>query len=135
MGESGTGDAADRDGPADGNVLRRRRAEIEERIEQLHERKQELAGRRDRGPTSPEEVDAARAAAADAEEHAQEGHVHAARAHERTAARHVEAAELHERVADVLDEHDRPQRALAHREAAETDRDAAVQAEQRAQSE
>ena len=48
---------------------------------------------------------------------------------------HTLAAELHDHVVELLDEHGRPGRAQAHREAAEQDRDAACDEEPAADEE
>jgi hypothetical protein len=124
------------DGPDDlGQVLQHRRKEISERIEQLHEREQQLADRMTGERSSPGTLPEAAAHAAEAKAHAEDGHMHAAEAHERASGRYAVAAEVHERVADVLDSHDRHERARTHREAVEHDRDAAAVQKQAAEDE
>jgi len=56
-------------------LLRRRRDEVGDRIEQLHERQQQLADRLTGGGTSPETLVDAAASAAEAKAHAKDAHV------------------------------------------------------------
>jgi DNA repair exonuclease SbcCD ATPase subunit len=111
------------DGPEDlVTTLRRRCVQIGERIEQLQERRRQLEDRLTPG-TSVEE-------STEAQLHAELAHAHAEQAHERMAERRAQAAALHDQVADVLAQHGRFDRARAHREAAEHDRDAAGDAQE-----
>jgi hypothetical protein len=94
--------------------LLRRRSQISERIQQLHERERDLA-EDPTGGSTPQDAALAR-------EHADQAHTYAREAHENAARRHDQAASVHLRAADMLDGHGRSDRAQEHREAAGADR-------------
>ena len=121
-----------RDGDDDfedrGTVLRERRAQISQRIEQLRDRQDVLSGPSGTDGSTVEE-------ATQAQEHAERSHEYAQQAHELTVARHEQAAEAHQRVAEVLDRHGQPDKAQEHRQAAKQDVDAATEHQQAARDE
>ncbi|MCE3555380.1 hypothetical protein LWC33_28525 [Pseudonocardia sp. RS11V-5] len=94
-------------------AVERRRAEIDERLEQLRARRREIAKRGWRGST-PADVESA-------EERALAARRHAETAHERAARRYLLAAESHENAATTL-------MAAGVLEAAERHRRAAIEA-------
>jgi hypothetical protein len=114
------------------NDLRRRRAQINERLNELHLRERALASHAEKGthPTVAE----AKEWADEAVKYAMRSQDHAYRAHQQAGELHDKVAEYHERTAAVLDEHGDPAQARLHRDAAGRDRGKAAEARRRAES-